>query len=138
MRTHERGIRSARRLSAGALLPLLLLGCSADPLAPFEPEIRNTPDSFEFQVTAMRNVTTVRDYDWRNSGTLADVDQATSLTAGTAILIVREAGGAEVYRKDLTANGSFDTASGTAGMWRVRVELRGVSGTVNFRVHTSP
>ena len=121
-----------RWLGLGALL--LTLGCDGDPLAPFQPEIGNATDSFQFQVTALRNVTTTQEYDWQHTGTVANVNQATALTGGTARLVIRDAGGAEVYRRDLTANGTFQTSTGAVGRWRIRVELVDASGAVNFRV----
>lgn len=121
-----------RRLALGALL--LTLGCDDDPLAPFQPEIGNATDSFQFQVTALRDVTTIREYDWQHTGTMANVNQSTALGGGTARLVIRDAGGAEVYRRDLTANGTFQTSTGAAGRWRIRVELVNASGAVNFRV----
>ena len=122
----------AIRRALGALL--LATACDDDPLAPFQPEIGNATDSFQFQVTALRDVTHVAEYDWQHGGTVANVNQATALSAGTARLVIRDAAGAEVYRRDLAANGTFQTSSGAAGRWRIRVELAGASGAVNFRV----
>jgi hypothetical protein len=132
MPTSFRPKRAGGALAAGLLL--LTLACGNDSLAPFEPEIANAPDSFQFQVTALRDVTTTREYVWQNAGTVANVNQATALSEGSALLVVRDAGGVEVYRRDLTANGTFQTAAGTAGQWRIRVELARASGAVNFRL----
>ena len=47
-------MRTAARLSATALAGLALLAaitCGDDPLAPFQPEITNIADNFEFQAT---------------------------------------------------------------------------------------
>lgn len=113
---------------------LLVAACGDDPLAPFQPEIANTRDSFQFQVTALRDVTATREYEWEHTGTVANVNQATSLSAGTARLVIRDAQGTEVYRRSLTDNGTFQTSAGTAGRWRIRVEIAEASGAVNFRV----
>ena len=56
----------------------------------------------------------------REPGLVEDRDQVR--------LFVRDAGGVEVYRRDLTANGTFQTAAGTAGQWRIRVELARAQG----------
>jgi hypothetical protein len=125
---------SARRLMASAVLFLIVAACGDDPLAPFAPEIGNAPDNFQFQATALRGVSTVAEYDWPCSGAAANVNQATALTGGSATLVIRDAAGAEVYRRALTANGTFQTASGAAGVWRIRVQLDRASGAVNFRV----
>jgi hypothetical protein len=111
-----------------------MLGCGNDSLAPFEPEIGNVPDSFQFQVTELRGVTTTRDYAWQHSGTVANVNQATALSQGAALLVIRDAAGTEVYRRNLTENGTFQTAAGASGQWRIRVELVRASGAVNFSV----
>lgn len=130
----------ARRGAVRRLLaPLLALGALGplacdDSLAPFEPEIGNATDSFQFQVTDLRDVTTTRDYEWQQTGAVANVDHSTSLTGGGATLVIRDAGGTEVYRRDLTTDGTFVTAAGAPGRWRIRVELQRATGTVNFRV----
>ena len=117
---------------AGAGAMLALLAC--DPLAPFQPEIGNTADSFQFQVTAIKDVTLTRDYPWDHTGSVANVNQSTTISSGSAILTVRDASSAQVYRRDLTENGTFQTAAGTPGKWTIRVEFTRASGTVNFRV----
>ena len=139
MRAHPRthaATGPARRLAWGALL--LAVACGDDALAPFQPEIGNATDSFQFQVTALRSVTTTAEYDWQHTGLVANVNQATALSAGSARLVIRDASGVEVYRRDLTANGTFPTSSGAGGRWRIRVELSGASGAVNFRVQRRP
>ena len=130
---HHLPARPTNRLALGALLLALACG-DDDPLAPFQPEIGNATDSFQFQVTALRSVTTTAEYDWQHGGAVANVNQATELGGGTARLVIRDAAGAEVYRRDLTANGTFQTSSGAPGRWRIRVELTGAGGAVNFRV----
>jgi hypothetical protein len=130
MRTFGSTARGALRV---AVTTLMLLACD-DPLAPFQPEIGNATDNFQFQVTALRDVTTTREYEWQHTGTIANVNQATSLSSGAALLVIRDAQGTEVYRRSVTENGTFQTAAGTSGRWRIRVELTAASGAVNFRV----
>lgn len=129
---HRPPVAPIRWLGLGALL--LTLGCNDDSLTPFQPEIGNATDSFQLQVTALRDVTTAQEYAWEHTGTVANVNQATALTGGTARVVIRDAGGAQVYARDLTANGTFQTSVGAAGRWRIRVELVDASGAVNFRV----
>ena len=130
MKASAAASRLGRTLGMGALL--LFLAC--DPLAPFEPEIANTPDGFQFQVTDMKAVTLRRDYAWQHSGPIANVNQATTLSAGSGILTVLDASGKEVYRRNLTDNGTFQTGPGASGTWTIRIEFVRASGTVNFRV----
>lgn len=118
---------------AGAIV--FLAGCSnKNPLAPFQPEIANNPDNFQFQVTAAKNVTTTINYTWQNSGTAANTNQACSIQSGTATVTLLDANGTQVYTKGLEMNGTFPSISGTAGAWTIRVVLSGVSGSLNFRV----
>ena len=120
------------------MLPLLFVAtaCSNDstgPLAPFEPQINNIQDSFEFQATGVTNVTWTFEYTWANSGTAANVNQATTITAGTAVVTLFDASGTQVYTQSLSANGTFPTSAGTTGNWKVKVVFTNYSGTVNFR-----
>lgn len=131
MTTRNRIGQAGRTLLAAVIL---LAGCDDDPLSPFQPEIGNATDSFQFQVTALTDVTTTVEYDWQHTGTVANVNQSTALSAGTATLTIRDAAGVQVYQRDLTDNGTFQTNAGTAGRWRIRVALNGASGAVNFRV----
>ena len=113
-------------------------GCDGDPLGPFQPEVANAADNFQFQATGLTGVTLTREYTWQNSGTKADVNQATALGGGTATLQVRDAAGTQVYSRSLTDNGTFETAAGAAGAWTIRLSLVDARGTVNFRVQKHP
>lgn len=131
------------KLPLFALLAIFLMaGCSDSsngPVSPgIEPEIVNTTDNFQFQVTAMTNYTGTVGYTWMNTGPMADVDQSCALTAGTATLVLRDDSGTQVYSRDLTESGSFVSDTGTGGAWRVEVLLTGASGTLNFRVDMRP
>ncbi len=100
------------QLATALLFPLLIAAsaCGNDstgPLAPFEPQINNIQDSFEFQATGVTNVTWTFEYTWANSGTSANVNQATTITGGTAVLTLFDAGGTQVYTQSLSANGKF-------------------------------
>lgn len=116
---------------------ILMAGCGGQSgvLNPqFQPQITNQPDNFQFQATNVTNVTQTLQYTWQNSGTMASVNQATTSTAGTATLTIRDASGTQVYTKDLNANGTFPTTAGTTGAWTIQVVFTNWSGTVNFRV----
>lgn len=112
------------------LIPLA--GCSDDPLAPYEPEVSNQTDSFSLQATGVRNVTLTRDYPWSNTGTMANVNQATTVTGGSARLTILDDEGAVVYSGNLSGNGSFETENGASGLWTVRLALDNYSGTINL------
>ena len=126
------------RLAGLGLLASLVMGaCGGDtpssPLAPFQPQINNAPDNFQFQATGVANVTWTHDYVWSNSGTGASINQSTTVASGTATVTVFDANGTQVYSQSLSANGTFTTAPGVAGDWTIRVTLSQYDGTINFR-----
>ena len=127
---------AARSRTAVALATLLLaLACGSDPLAPFQPEITNAPDNFQFQATGLTGVTWFQEYVWENSQTTANVDHSSAITGGTTLLTIRDHNGTQVYSAALGSSGSVTTSAGVAGTsWRIRVQLTNVSGTLNFRV----
>jgi hypothetical protein len=134
--------RTLTRLAGIALActVFVLAGCSNnDPVVPgIEPEVVNSTDNFQFQVTAMQNYTGTLEYVWANTGPMADVDQSCQISAGSAALVLLDNGGAQVYSNDLSQGGSYVSSSGTAGDWRIRVVLSGASGTLNFRADMRP
>ena len=128
--------QSARAFSLCATLAAAALtacGSATAPLAPFQPQITSAPDNFQFQATGVTNVTSTSTYPWSNSGTAASVNQATTVTAGSATVTILDQNGAQVYTKDLSANGTFPTSTGATGSWTIKVVLTNYSGTVNFR-----
>jgi hypothetical protein len=124
----------ARAIALICLVAVAATGCNNDSLAPFQPEVTNQPDTFQLQATAVKNVTTTLEYDWQNSGTTANVNQATVMTDGAASLTILDADGTQMYARDLAENGTFVTGAGTAGLWTIRMVLTSFDGTLNFRV----
>ncbi len=125
---------------AGMLVFFMLAGCGGgNVLSPqFQPEVSNLTDNFQFQATGVTNVSQTLQYTWQNTGTVANVNQACSVTGGMATLSIRDAAGTMVYSSDLSTNGSVATLSGVAGGWRIEVVLSNMSGTLNFRVQKRP
>lgn len=126
-----------RRMGALFLL-LLLAGCggSNSALNPqFQPQVANLPDNFQFQATAVTGVTQSLHYAWQNTGTAASINQASTVTAGTATLTISDATNKVVYTGNLASNGTFTSAAGVGpGTWSIDVALNNYSGTLNFRV----
>lgn len=124
-----------KRVCLLATCLMLVLGCGGgnvlDPK--FQPQVANNPDNFQFQATGVTNVTQTLTYNWQNSGAAASINQACSVSGGSAAIHLRDATNAIVYSKDLKANGTFTNNPGTAGTWKIEVVLSGVSGTLNFR-----
>lgn len=127
------------RLAVPFTLLVTLCACGSDnnnnntPLDPqFEPEVVNIEDAFSFQATGVTDITDVLYYSWTNTGVTANVDQSCSISEGEGTLEVMDAQGTTVYTRNLTDDGSFQTGSGVAGSWTIRVTLSTASGTLNF------
>jgi hypothetical protein len=133
--------RRPRILVASALALALLgaPGCGNNPVSPGKGlQVANVPDDFQFQVTGIQNYTHTYQYTWVNTGTAASVNQASVLTAGTAVLVIRDHSGTQVYSRSVTDNGTFDTAVGATGTWTIVLSTSKATGTLNFRVQKKP
>jgi hypothetical protein len=129
--------RIPRAVAAVALTTVAVLAAcsnSTGPLAPFQPQISNVADNFQFQATGVTNATWTYTYSWSNSGDSATVNQATTVTAGSATLTIFDKNGTQLYTQSLNANGTFGMTKGVAGAWTVKVAFVNYAGTVNFRV----
>lgn len=126
---------------AAASIALSVTGCGGgSALNPaFQPQVANNPDNFQFQSTGVQSVTQTLQYTWSNSGTHASVNQATTVSAGSAMLTIRDSQGTQVYNSDLAINGTFPTnPAGQAGNWTIVLTLSNYTGTLNFRVQMAP
>ena len=133
MKTSTTALRLSLLALAGAVLMLSSCGDS-DPVAPgIQPEIINSVDNFQFQVTAVTNFSGVLDYNWQTTGTVADINQSAAVTGGTVILTLLDNAGAAVYSNNLAQDGSFVTSAGATGTWKIRLTFTNTSGTLNFR-----
>lgn len=127
----------SRRLSQTAAFIICMIvaacGSSTGPLAPYQPQINNLADNFQFQATGVQNVTWTYTYMWANSGDSATVNQATTVTGGSATLTISDNNGTQLYSQSLSANGTFGMIKGVHGTWTIKVVFTNYSGTVNFR-----
>jgi len=128
----------ARVALAGALATTLFLaGCGSNPTtAPtpgIQPQIVNNTDDFSYQVSNVGDYSGTTTYWWQNTGISANVNQSTTVSAGSMTLVIRDASGTQVYSRSLADNGTFVTADGVAGLWTIQVVYASSSGTVNFR-----
>ncbi len=112
----------------------IVSSCDDNALAPFQPEVTNTPDDFQLQATGVRRVSTILDYEWQNSGNQANVDHSTTTAAGSATLTIRDATDQMVYDVGLVPSLSDTTSIGVSGTWKLHLVLSNYSGTLNFRV----
>jgi hypothetical protein len=108
--------------------------CGDSPTSPgIQPQIINQTDNFEYQASDVQGYSGTLSYTWQNTGTTANVNQATTVSGGTVTLVLLDATGAQVYSRSLAENGTFVTSVGQAGAWTVRVLYSGATTTVNFR-----
>ena len=120
-------------LAAAILLLVAVGGCGEDSSAGKDLQVSNVTDSFQFQVTDTKNYSHTYTYTWPNSGTLATVNQACSISGGDAILLIKDDTGTTVYTRSLRQNGTFTTTAGLSGNWTIQVLANNVSGSLNFR-----
>lgn len=99
-----------------------------------QPQVTNSTDTFQWQVSNLSGVTQTLTYHWSNTGTVANVNQSAALSGGSATLTIADAAGTQVYAGSLASNGTFQSSSGTAGSWTVTVALSNATGTLNFRL----
>lgn len=129
-----------RLISLASALTLATIALSAacssstGPLAPYQPQINNVADNFQFQATGVQNVTWTYTYSWPNSGDSATVNQSTTINAGSATLTITDNNGMQVYSQTLASNGTFGMTKGLHGTWTLKVVFTNYNGTVNFRV----
>ena len=121
-------------LLAAAAMILIGAGCAATHTVARDLTVMNQPDTFSLHIGAVETFSRRLDYKWENSGTKALVRQASSITAGAARLEVRDAAGRLVHEKSLTEVGSYPTAEGKPGAWRVTLEMSRTTGSVTFEL----
>ena len=129
--------RSKYIIGVAALLTIAIAaacGNSTGPLAPFQPQINNAPDDFQFQATGVTNVTWTFTYAWSNTGDSATVNHSTTVTGGSATITILDKNGTQLYSQPLKPSGTEGMLKGVAGTWTIRVVFTNYSGTVNFRV----
>ncbi|MDP1891465.1 MAG: hypothetical protein Q8K55_11295 [Gemmatimonadaceae bacterium] len=130
-------VSSVRRLSrclVGALAVAALGACGGESLNPFQPQISTPADNFQLQATSVTDVSTTVTYAWVNSGTRASVNHSTTTTAGSTLVVIKDAAGVVVYTRTLSPSLNESTLTGQAGNWTIQLTLLRYSGTLNFRV----
>ena len=90
-------------------------------------------DYFEYTVP-VNGVTATSRYAWETTGTVANVNLMSTVTAGTAIVTIADDDSALIFTHALDGSGVVGTGMGTAGFWSIHVELTNASGTLHFTV----
>jgi hypothetical protein len=103
-------------------------GTGSDPL------IANSTDDFRWQLSGANNFSTNGGYRWQNTGSAARVSVSNSISSGSGTMVVLDNQGRTVWSGSLRDNGSFTSAAGDAGDWRIEVLPSGVTGNLDLRV----
>lgn len=116
---------------------LLVTGCE-DSSTGIDPEnqleVTNALDQFQFQLTALDDVSDRRSFDWENTGTQATINISQAITGGSAVLTILDAAGTVMHEAELAEDSDGTTPVGVAGTWQIEVVLTRTTGTFNFRV----
>jgi len=80
------------------------------------------------------NVSKTLIYTWKNTGMQANINQASTITFGSATLKIEDANGEVIYQKDLKEDSSFISVFGFSGDWKITVTLSKMSGDINFSI----
>ena len=122
-------------LAAASLVALCGCGGSGSALDPaFAPTVTSVVDTLRLQATAITAVTRPLSYSFRNTGAAATIEQACTITAGSAFLVLRDSTGILLYSKDLSQSGAFSSFAGEPGSWTVELSLADLKGTLDVRV----
>ena len=135
---------------------IFLAGCNESTAPEFSLAVVNTTDDFAAQSANVINGNLDQEFTWQNTGTRANVTDATTINGGVARVVIRDAANVVVYDKALTfasppplqagAPGASEldgepasaviesTQAGVAGAWHIEILLSGFSGTLNVRV----
>lgn len=128
------GIRYSTRLFVGLFTLAALGACGNDSLNPFQPQVSSPTDNFQLQATGVTEVTATTTHLWVNTGTRASVNHSTTTTAGTTMVVIKDAAGLVVYSRALSPSLNETTLTGQPGSWTIQLTLQKYSGTLNFRV----
>jgi len=126
--------RLTRVLTVVLLAGLSGLACSSDPVSASQIQVRNEADHFQLDATMVAHGTVSRVYSWQNSSSAATIDQSGIISAGSARLVIRDAGGQVVYDQVLPALSSDVTTTGTPGAWQVQLIFTNYTATLTLRI----
>jgi hypothetical protein len=127
--------RSSRRILVSSLAIATLGACGGQSLRPFQPQFSSSTDNFQLQATSITDMTTTVTYTWVNTGTRATLNHSTTTTAGSTLVVIKDAAGDVVLTRPLRPRLLNEPSIvGQAGSWTIQLTLLRYSGTLNFRV----
>jgi hypothetical protein len=130
----RRSLQALMAASALALVSLLGSGCASTHTVARDLTVTNLPDSFEMHVGTLESFSNTFTYQWTTTGTKATVRQASSIQEGDGLLEIKDPTGLQVHDKNLHEVGTFITAEGKPGVWKIKVTLQKATGSVTFLV----
>lgn len=122
------------RILAILAVALLLSGCASTRKVSRELMVMNEPGIFSLRIGSLENISHRRRYEWINAMGKATVRQASNVKSGVARIEIRDAAGIIVHSKSLSPKGSFVTAAGKPGVWKILLVLDHATGSVMFEV----
>jgi hypothetical protein len=120
----------------------LMIGC-ADSIVRLlgpenDPQTVNTPESFHFRATDLRNVHDRLVWTWPNSAPQAAVRHDSFLHHGYGVLVVLDGLGQVVDSTLLELNLDTETRPGTPGDWTLILVLASARGRADFSLTPKP
>ena len=122
-----------KRLLVVALI-VCLSGCASTRKVSRDLMVMNEPGIFSLRIASLEDISNRRRYEWINAMGKATVRQASNVKSGVARIEVRDASGIIVHSKSLSQKGSFATAAGKPGVWKILLVLNHATGSVMFEV----
>ena len=116
------------------VVALLFSGCASTRKVSRDIMVLNEPGIFSLRIGSLEDISNRRRYEWINAMGKATVRQASNVNSGVARVEVRDAAGIIVHSKSLSQKGSFATAAGKPGIWRILLVLDDATGSVMFEV----
>lgn len=96
--------------------------------------VMNEPGIFSLRIASLEDISHKRRYEWVNAMGKATVRQASNVKSGVARVEIRDGAGIIVHSKSLSPKGSFATAAGKPGVWKIILVLDHATGSVMFEV----
>jgi hypothetical protein len=113
---------------------LLAAGCASTRSVSRDLAVTREPDQFRVRIGSLENFTDMLEYDWTSSGSIVAVSQACDLRGGEGHFEIRDPTGLVIHSRSLRTSGTFLTAAGQPGVWKMRIDLMKATGSVDLTV----
>jgi hypothetical protein len=113
---------------------LVTAGCASTHSVSKDLDVTREPDRFRIRIGSLENFTDMLEYDWTSAGSIVAVSQVCDLTGGDAHFEIRDPSGLVIHSRSLRTPGTSVTAAGQPGVWKMRLDLRKATGSVDVTV----